>query len=340
MAFDLQLDEDQVAILELFEGFFEKEVGADRVRESEALGFDASLWLSLCELGAPAMSAESAEAGGVRFSDLVVALEALGRYAAPVPWVEHLAAAPCDPTPDVLDGSRIVSLAVRPANGEGVFRLAPAGAIAHTVVGLDGDELVAITAEPPGVAPANHGSAPIADRSARRGDRRVLGGRAEFERALDRWRLFTAAALVGVASKALALALHYLNEREQFGRPIAAFQALQHGVADFPAQVEGAQLVVHKAAWAFDRAEPGIADVADGKIQDPRVLAQMALCFARDAAALTTDRSLHYHGSYGFSQEYEIQLYYRRARAWPSLLESPPEGRARLADLLWPIAGE
>ncbi len=340
MAFDLQLDEDQIAIAELFESFFEKEVGPDRVRDAEQLGFDAKLWHSLCELGAAGMSSGSPDAGGVRFSDLVVALEALGRSAAPVPWVEHLAAATCDPAQDVLEGTRIVSLAVRPANRDGLFRLAPAGAVAHTIVGLDGDEFVAVTSEPPGVAPANHGSAPIADRSARDGDRRVLGGRTEFAEALDRWRLFTAAALVGIASKAQALALHYLNEREQFGRPIAAFQALQHGVADFPAQVEGAQMVVHKAAWAFDRSERGVVNVGDGKVQDPRVLTQMAFCFARDAAALTTDRSLHYHGSYGFSQEYEIQLYYRRARAWPSLLESPAEGRARLADLLWPIAGE
>jgi hypothetical protein len=282
------------------------------------------------------MSAASADAGGVRASDLIVACEMMGRSAAPVPWVEHLSASPYVPDSDVLKGSRIVSLAVRPADSEGIWRLVPAGAIANTIVGLDGDEFVAVNSAAPGVAPANHGSAPIADRASRTGERRVIGGRADFEIARDRWRLLTSASLVGVAKKALELALHYLGEREQFGRPIAAFQALQHGVADFPAHVDGAELIVHKTAWAMDGDLRGPVDVGDGKVHAPDVLAQMALCFARDAAALTTGRSLHYHGSYGFSQEYEIQLYYRRARAWPALLESPEAGRARLADLLWP----
>ena len=53
-------------------------------------------------------------------------------------------------------------------------------------------------------------------------------------------------------------------------------------------------------------------------------------------AAKTTDRSLHYHGSYGFSLEYDIQLFHRRARGWPLQLGDPAAERRRLADLIWP----
>ncbi len=54
---------------------------------------------------------------------------------------------------------------------------------------------------------------------------------------------------------------------------------------------------------------------------------------------MATDRVLHYHGGYGFSLEYDIQLYFRRARGWANILGDPAAERLRLADLLWPRAG-
>ena len=338
--FDLELDGDQQAIAQLFQDFFAKEVGAERVRSAEPLGFDAELWEALCGLGGASMSlaAEAvAGAGATRCADLVVACEEFGRCVAPVPWIEHLAAAPLVPESDVLEGRRIVTLALHPAGPDGRWRLVPAGAVAHTVVGLDGDELVRVSSDPPWTSPANHGSAPIADRSTTQGERVVLGSRADFVRALDRWRLLTSAALVGIAAKAQDLALGYVRERRQFGRPIGAYQAIQHGIADFPARLDGARMLTHKAAWAWDENVRGATNVDEGEIRDACALTAMAFCFSSEAAAFVTDRSLHYHGSYGFSREYEIGLYYRRARAWPLLLGDPARERARLADLLWPV---
>ena len=64
----------------------------------------------------------------------------------------------------------------------------------------------------------------------------------------------------------------------------------------------------------------------------------MAYLFTSDAAAHATDRSLHYHGGYGFSEEYDIQLYYRRARGWSLVLDDPSHEALRLADrLLGPV---
>jgi alkylation response protein AidB-like acyl-CoA dehydrogenase len=65
----------------------------------------------------------------------------------------------------------------------------------------------------------------------------------------------------------------------------------------------------------------------------------MALVQAGEAAAVSSDRSLHYHGGYGFSLEYDIQLYFRRARGWANILGDPARERLRLADLLWGATG-
>lgn len=336
MALDLGLDDDQREIEGLFGHFFDRESTSFVVREAEPLGFDRGLWDRIRTLGASGMGVPDPETGGGRFADLVVVCEALGRCVAPIPLCEHLVASRLLRDDDVLAGERIATLALHPADADGVFKLVPAGAVADTVIGLDGDELVAVSSSAPGHGPINHGSAPMADRSAREGVRRTLGGAREFALARDEWKVLIGAALVGIAATARDLCLDYVMERKAFGRPIGAFQSIQHGIADFPALIDGARTLVHKAAWALDGERHGAIDTHDFEIADRSVLASMAYCFAAEASAKVTDKSLHYHGSYGFSLEYDIQLYYRRARGWPLQLGDPATERARLADLLWP----
>lgn len=342
MALDLGLSSDQRDIEDLLNGFFSKESTSEVVRKSEPLGFDALLWRKVCEIGVAEMGIPGSGNEAGRFSNLVVACEALGRSVAPVPLVEHLVTSRLVPTDDVREGTQIVTLALRPENGDGLWTLVPAGAVAHTVVGLMGEDLVAVTSEPPGQAPSNLACAPIANRSARVGERVELGSRAEFEQALDQWKLLTAAALVGVSAAAQDIALNYVMERSAFGRPIGGFQVVQHGLADFPAWVDGARTLVHKAAWAMDAcaageaSTAGVIDASHFEIHDPAALTSMAFAFAAQVAGDVTDRALHYHGSYGFSLEYDIQLYHRRARGWPLQLGDPAAERQRLADLIWP----
>jgi alkylation response protein AidB-like acyl-CoA dehydrogenase len=210
------------------------------------------------------------------------------------------------------------------------------------VVGIDGDDLVVVRSTPPMSAPANHASAPLADRSCRAGDRTVIGPADRHGRALDEWRLLTASALVGLAQRAMAIGVSYVLERTQFGRPIGSFQSVQHGLADLPALIDGGRFLVHKAAWSRDSGlidGAGIIDIDDGIITEFSPLAMMALIHSADAAAVATDRSLHYHGGYGFSLEYDIQLYFRRARGWASCLGDLARERVRLAEMLWPKEG-
>jgi alkylation response protein AidB-like acyl-CoA dehydrogenase len=337
---DLGFTEDQLAIEESFVRFFDKESPPAVARAAEPLGFDRGLWDRLVEMGAPGMGAPAADGGGgATLSDLVIVAEAVGHAIAPVPLVEHMVAARAHPVEDVVEGAVIATISLRPAQPDGTWRLVPAGAIADVVIGIDGDEVVAVRASAPGAAPRNHAAAPLADRSAREGARTVLGPAGSFDRTLAEWKTLTAASLVGISVAALQLGRDYAMSRHQFGVPIGSFQAVQHGLADLPALIDGGRLLTHKAAWAGDRPMPGIRDVDDCDITDFSSLAGMAFVFAADASTRSTDRSLHFHGGYGFSEEYDIQLYYRRARGWALVLDDPSKECLRLADELFgPVA--
>jgi hypothetical protein len=243
------------------------------------------------------------------------------------------------PLAALVTGDQLAGLALHPAI-DGVWRLVPGGAVADWVVGVDGEELVAVASTPPMTAPANHADAPLADRSARGDERVVLGPAAAVEPLLDRWRVLTASALVGVANRAMRIGVDYVLEREQFGRLVGSFQSVQHGLADLPALIDGARFLTHKAAWAHDEGlvgGRGVVDTDEGIVTEFAPLAAMALVQAGEAAAVSSDRSLHYHGGYGFSLEYDIQLYFRRARGWANVLADPARERLRLADLLWGV---
>jgi alkylation response protein AidB-like acyl-CoA dehydrogenase len=148
--------------------------------------------------------------------------------------------------------------------------------------------------------------------------------RTAFAQAVDEWRTVAASALVGLAQGAFDIGLAYVKERKQFGKPIGSFQAIQHGLAEVAVALDGARLLARKAAWSFE-AEPGDA---------PR-LARMAFLFASEVAQTSATRSLHYHGGYGFSSEYDIQLYFRRAKGWTLALDDPAREYQGLADVMY-----
>ena len=331
----LALSDDQRDVFDAFEQFFGGEAPVAVVRAAEPLGFDAVLWAKL--------NAMEIWGRHVSLQQLCVIGETVGRSLAPVPFAEHAVAARVLDRRDVDSGSVIAGLALRDAAEDGGWRLVPNGAVADVVIGVDGESFVAVTSPPPGRGPANHAGAPLADRSARAGERAVIGSRDDAARALAEWRTLTASMLVGVASRALELAITYVTDRHQFGVPIGSFQAVQHSLADLPGSIDGARLLVHKTAAALDRHDPGddgatVCDVGQNEIDDPLALASMAFVFAADVAAMATDRSLHVHGGYGFAEEYDIQLYYRRARGWALVLGDPAAECLALADRLWPTA--
>jgi len=344
----LDLSDDQRAIEEVFAAFFRRESPVAVVRAAEPLGFDPALWAQFSELGGPGMGApESVGGGGAGLGDLAVVADHLGQAVAPVPFVEHTIATRVLARFDALDddlvgGATLATVALRPATADG-WRLAPAGAVADVVIGVVGDDLVVSRDAAPGTTPRNHAAMPIADRRPSPSATVLAAGddaRAAFAHARAEWQTLTAWSLTGIAVTAQAIALEYVKERHQFDRPIGSFQALQQQLADLPIVIAGAQLLAGKAAWAGDRGTPGIVDTDLCDITDFETLAGMAFLFASDAAALATDRSLHVHGGYGYAEEYDIQLFYRRARGWSLVAGDPAHEALRLADSMFgPVGG-
>jgi alkylation response protein AidB-like acyl-CoA dehydrogenase len=119
--------------------------------------------------------------------------------------------------------------------------------------------------------------------------------------ALELGRVNVAARGVGIAQRALELALRYSQERKTFGKPIAQHQAIQFKLADMATQVDAARLLTNRAARMKDA---GVrSDVEAG----------MAKLFASEAGRFCVEEAFRIHGGYGYSKEYEIERLYRDA---------------------------
>jgi alkylation response protein AidB-like acyl-CoA dehydrogenase len=138
---------------------------------------------------------------------------------------------------------------------------------------------------------------------------RILGGEEaglgqgfrQMMDALEVGRVNVAARGVGIAQRALELALRYSQERKTFGKPIAQHQAIQFKLADMATKVEAARLLTFKAARMKDAGQR--SDVEAG----------MAKLFASEAGKEVVEDAFRIHGGYGYSKEYEIERLYRDA---------------------------
>src|SRR5690242_17638751 len=164
---------------------------------------------------------ESCGGGGAGWVELAIAAEALGQYLAPVPLIEAAVAGGLLATLAALaPGEGVATLALAPAAG-GVARLVPAGAVADLVVVLRGEELLLVEQrDKPAAAGPNLGAMPLADCPIpgnavvlARGTQAV----AVWRRGVRQWRLLTAAALAGLAGRALEIGVGYVLQRRAFG---------------------------------------------------------------------------------------------------------------------------
>jgi alkylation response protein AidB-like acyl-CoA dehydrogenase len=261
------------------------------------------------------------DGGGLVEAALVA--EQLGRRLAPVPLLESIVASR---VLDEADPSHIPTLALRPV-APGARQLVPAGAVANVVVGLEDDELVVFVADDPPVPVANLASAPLAWRTlSGPGTRTVLArgdeARARFGVAVREWKVLMAAGQTGVAQGALDLAITYATEREAFGVPIGAFQAIAHALADVAVGVVGSRHLAWRAAWYCDH-EPDAAD-------EPALVAWL---HARDVATRAASVGIHVQGGFGFTLESDLQLYFRRAKGWTVVSGDAHDDLRALGDL-------
>ncbi len=116
--------------------------------------------------------------------------------------------------------------------------------------------------------------------------------------------VLVAAQAVGAAEATHALTTQYAKERHQFEKPIGAFQSIGHYLADGITAIDGARVLVHRAAWSRDEG------------RDVSTLAPMAKLFATQTCRDVTGVAIQVHGGMGFTVECDAQLYFRRAKSW------------------------
>ena len=136
----------------------------------------------------------------------------------------------------------------------------------------------------------------------------VVGDGAVSARALAHQTVVDTAYAVGLAGGALALAVDHATNREQFGRPIGVNQAVSHQCVDMRVEIDAMRVLALQAAWRLDRYD---ADPAGAT----RAVA-LANAYARDVLPGILARAHQVHGAIGFTMEYDLQLFTRRAKAY------------------------
>ena len=242
-------------------------------------------------------------------------------------------------------------------------RLLPAGAVANVFLTLCDGDLLAVSSPPPLVNLPNTADLPVANREIPIASSEVAtlasspDAVSHFRRAVSEWQALTAAAICGLGQRALQIGVEYALERHQFDRPIGSFQAVQHGLADAATELEAAYYLCQRSLWMLDTEDASVSQLSTNRPQestpndnpaassesiptgviaapDAQTFAAMAFLFTSEAAQRAAAASLHYHGGYGYAEEYDIGLYYRRAKGWSLIYDSPAQEYQRLADIL------
>ncbi len=150
----------------------------------------------------------------------------------------------------------------------------------------------------------------------------TLPGAAEdFHPVFHRACVAIAAESTGLAQRALEMSVSYAKDRQQFGRPIGAYQAVSHRCAQMLLETENSRSAVYGAAWAAD-AEPESLPLA----------ASMAKAYASDAGWRVPDAAIQVHGGIGFTWEHDLHFFLKRGRANAASLGDAKWHRERVAD--------
>jgi len=146
---------------------------------------------------------------------------------------------------------------------------------------------------------------------------------ASYQRALDEWRLLTAAALVGLVEETMTIAAEFAKTRYTLGVPISTLQAISHPLANMAITVQGGRNLARRAAWFLDN-EP----------DERPELAPSAFVFMAEEAAKAATMAVHIQGGLGVSAEAAATAYLVRARGWPLAGGDPGATALRVAEIV------
>lgn len=315
----LGMPNDSLPIRQTFERFFAAESTPARVRAAEPVGFDPALWRELVEMDAPFMRvAEPMGGGGMSLFDACLMMEQAGGKLAAAPLAEAVVALRVlgelggDTArrwiDKVRDGKTLIVMALHQAT-PGQSQLVPGGAVAHGILTFDGKELAIEIPREPLTAPATLGGAAVGVFTPGSGERHVLSNSPDQARpwaaGVEEWKVLTSAALLGLSREALTMAAAYASQRMAFGQPIGVNQGIAHPLANDVIDADGAAMLL----WWTLRA------IADGHGEAAATVSMLFWWSSRTATHCVA-HALHTFGGYGLTNEYDIQLYHRRAKAW------------------------
>ena len=340
----------------LFEDLCTKQV----VDAAETGVFPAALWQAVSETGVPlAALPESAGGADAEWADLYAALRVAGRFSAPIPLAETMLAGWVASSAglDIGDGPMTVGpvragdklTLTRDGNGwrlSGTASRLPYASFAERIVliadGPDGEMAVVLQGS---AAPAAAKGKNIANESRDTltfDDFRLSAdAAAPLKGGVSRAALYRRGALAratmmsGALERAMDLAVTYAQERQQFGRPISKFQAVQQNLA----------VLSEQTAVAVAAANLGIQALGQGDEEREEFLIAVAKTRVGEAATLACELAHQVHGAIGFTKEYSLQLTTRRLWSWREEFGADPEWAAKVGayicrkggDQLWPI---
>jgi alkylation response protein AidB-like acyl-CoA dehydrogenase len=314
-------------------------------------GESEALWKEMAQLGWLGLSLPEAHGGsGLGMVESAIVLEELGRAACPGPywptvlaataiadagterqrkqWLPAIATGEARATLALLDGDLdwspdvVTTRATRTTGGwtiSGTKRYVPWAHVANVMLvparTPDGPRIFLVD---PGASGLGLTTVPAMDPGTRWVDVRLddvvvpadavldetSGASALLMSVLRRGAVGAAAEMLGAARRCLDMAVGYAKMREQFGQPIGSFQAIRHKCAEMLAEVENSHAAVYYAAWAMD-----------ARSEDHAVAASIAKAFAGDASRRVCGEAIQVHGGIGFTWEYDLHMYFKRAKA-------------------------
>lgn len=335
---DFRFSDEQRVLQAAVRELLEKECPPEQVRAMAAheTGRSPERWKRLAHMGVLGLLAPADHGGaGGNEIDLVLALEETGHAALPEPVVEHAAVAvPLlrDFAPPEIASAWLGSAAAGESIVTAGFDDVPHVSDAHVADLLllqHGDEVHAVPRDRVEIdaRPTLDGCRRLFAVSWERGQDTLVAagaaGRRAMEEAFDRGALGVSAQLLGMGSRMVEMAAQHAKDRHQFGKPIGAFQAVKHPLANALLGLEFARPAVYRAAWSM-------ATGADTRSRD----ASMAKALASDAARRAARIALQVHGAIGYTHEHDLHLWLARTWALAAAWGDAARHRARVFDTL------
>ncbi len=298
---DFELSDDQVALTEGIRALCEGRFGIEDVRAmADSGGIDRGRWTELAETGVFGLALAEADGGvGLGWADTTLVFEELGRHLVPGPLVgATLAAGLVD---GVIDGTVVPGIIERHSRPTVVEHFSTIDTL------LILDETGVYQVDPSTIDATVH-ERPLDPLTPVASSEKPLPQGAQIADAAtaELWRVrgtvLSSAFQLGLADAATASAVGFAKERQQFGKPIGAFQAVKHLCADMTTHVEVARAAVYQAGVALD----------DPEVADPAIAASTARIVASEAGSTCGKNCVQVHGGMGYTWEVDAHLYLKR----------------------------